>query len=228
MEKRDFLKTTAIGGLGLATTSSWASTFETNYLENGDYKLPKLPYACNALEPYIDEQTMRLHHSKHHQGYVNGLNNALTKLKEAKTTNDFVLVKHWERELAFHGSGHILHSLFWENMSPNNSKPSNRLSRMIDKDFGGFEQFKNHFVASTAKVEGSGWGILAYEPLGNRLVVLQTEKHQNQTIWNTVPLLVIDVWEHAYYLKYQNKRKDYINAFFEIINWEEVAKRLTK
>ncbi|WP_298546191.1 superoxide dismutase [uncultured Aquimarina sp.] len=113
-------------------------------------------------------------------------------------------------------------------MSPNNSKPSNRLSRMIDKDFGGFEQFKNHFVASTAKVEGSGWGILAYETLRNRLVVLQAEKHQNQTIWNTVPLLVIDVWEHAYYLKYQNKRKDYINAFFEIINWEEVVKRLTK
>ncbi|QLG47205.1 superoxide dismutase [Costertonia aggregata] len=188
--------------------------------------LPELPYAYNALEPFIDEQTMRLHHEIHHQGYVNGLNKALEQLTELKDKQDYEMIKHWERELSFHGSGHILHCLFWENMNPTKTMPKTQLKTLIDEQYGSFENFKTHFISSAAKVEGSGWGILAFEPFGEKLLILQAEKHQNQTLWNTLPLLVVDVWEHAYYLKYQNKRKAYLDAFFNIINWDVVSKRL--
>ncbi len=194
------------------------------------YSLPALPYAYDALDPYIDEATMRLHHDRHHLGYVKGLNMALNRLAGASRSNDHDLVKHWSREVAFHGSGHLLHSLFWSNMSPEGGgEPRDRaLASMIKRDFGSFQNFSAYFMAASAKVEGSGWGILAYEPLGRRLVVLQAEKHQNLTQWGCVPLLVLDVWEHAYYLKYQNRRRDFVAAFMNVVNWEDVAARLEK
>lgn len=228
MEKRDFLKTMALGTLGLSTLPLWGKSSENQNINELGYTLPELAYAYNSLEPYIDEKTMRLHHDVHHQGYVNGLNNSLSQLDKLRNTEDYVMIKHWERELSFHGSGHILHCLFWENMSPEKNKPDSQFSNIIKAQFGNFENFKTQFINSAVKVEGSGWGILVYEPLGQRLLILQTEKHQNQTIWNTVPLLVVDVWEHAYYLKYQNKRKEYLEAFFNIINWDVVSKRLEK
>ncbi|MEW6238326.1 MAG: superoxide dismutase [Candidatus Omnitrophota bacterium] len=188
--------------------------------------LPPLPYEYNALEPHIDEQTMKLHHDIHHQAYVNGLNTAENKLEEARKNGDFAAVKHWSRELAFHGSGHFLHSIFWENMSPKGGgKPSGELAAAIDKSFGSYESFAAQFKAAANAVEGSGWGILAYQPQSDNLVILQAEKHQNLTQWGVVPLLVLDVWEHAYYLKYQNKRPAYTDAFFQVINWSDAAKR---
>jgi Fe-Mn family superoxide dismutase len=235
MNKRDFLKTSAILGAGafagLTNAASGAELFaplnnSTGLNSNGEYELPPLPYAYDALEPYIDETTMRLHHDKHHAGYVRGLNNAKAKVTEAMDTSDFGLIKHWERELAFHGSGHFLHSIFWNNMGPKQGKPSKKLMEYINKSFGSFDRFKDLFFNATKAVEGSGWGILAYEAVGDQLVVLQAEKHHNLTQWITVPLLACDVWEHAYYLKYQNKRADYVKGFMEVVNWEDVSARL--
>ena len=190
-------------------------------MAKGQHELPPLPYAYDALEPYIDEQTMRLHHDKHHLGYVNGLNKAEEKLAEARKNGDFGLVKHWSREAAFNGSGHLLHSIFWPNMIPASQakgQPDGPLADAINRDFGSFDAFKQQFAAASGAVEGSGWGILAYRPLDDALVILQAEKHQNLTQWGVVPLLVLDVWEHAYYLKYQNKRAEYVQNFFNIIN----------
>ena len=195
------------------------------------HELPPLPYAYDALEPYVDEQTMRLHHDIHHKGYVTGLNSAEAKLAEARANGDFSSVKHLSREAAFHGSGHILHSIFWPNMiaaSEAKAAPDGALAEAIDRDFGSFGAFKAQFVAASVAVEGSGWGILAYRPADDALVILTAEKHQNLTQWGVVPLLVLDVWEHAYYLKYQNRRPEYVNGFFNIINWDDVADRFAE
>jgi len=196
------------------------------------YELPPLPYPYTALEPYIDEQTMHLHHDIHHKGYVDGLNKADGELAKAREANDFALVKHWEREAAFHGSGHILHAIFWTNMAPagngGGGTPEGVLAQQIEKDFGSFDKFKAQYMAATTAIEGSGWGILAWQPLGRKLVILTAEKHQQLTQWGAVPLLVLDVWEHAYYLKYQNKRGEYVKAFFNIVNWADVAARFEK
>lgn len=193
------------------------------------YELPPLPYDYDALEPYIDEQTMRLHHDKHHLSYVNGLNAALEKLEAARNSGDFAAVKHLSREAAFHGSGHLLHSVFWPNMAPagngGGGEPSGALAGQINKDFGSFEKFKAHFGAAAKAVEGSGWALLVWEPNAGQLEVLTAEKHQNLTQWGVVPLLVIDVWEHAYYLKYQNNRGAYVDNFWNIVNWSDVADR---
>ena len=190
------------------------------------HELPPLPYEYNALEPHIDEQTMRLHHDIHHLGYVKGLNNAEAKLAEARESGDFGLVKHWEREVAFHGAGHYLHCIFWENMAPNaGGQPSGSLADAIVSRFGSFEKFMAQFKAAGGAVEGSGWGLLVHNDTVRTLDILTAEKHQNLTQWVVTPLLVCDVWEHAYYLKYQNKRPAYLDAFANVINWDDVAKR---
>lgn len=236
MNKRNFLKTCALTGtLGLVKINGIQGQI-IKYMEtminkgavideSGKFILPELTYAYDALEPYIDEQTMRLHHDVHHLSYVNGLNNASAKIKEAIENKDFGIIKHWQRELAFHGAGHFLHSIFWENMGPNKGERSGILEEYIEGSFNSFDAFKEYFSAVAGAVEGSGWGILAYQPDSDRLEVLQAEKHQNLSQWTAIPLLVIDVWEHAYYLKYQNKRGAYIDAFFNVINWEAVSKR---
>lgn len=236
MERREFIRTNlaaaGAGALALAGAQSlWASSEPEAMLQNekGEYTLPPLPYAYNALEPYIDEQTMRLHHDKHHAGYVRGLNKALKALEEARRKGDFSQVDYWTRKVSFHGSGHFLHSIFWNNMSPEGGgKPGDALAAAIQRDFGDFSRFRAHFIAAAAGVEGSGWGALVYEPTGRRLLILQVEKHQNLTAWGVVPLLVVDVWEHAYYLKYQNRRKAYLEAFFHVISWKDVEKRLNR
>jgi len=196
------------------------------------HELPPLPHDYNALEPYIDEQTMHLHHDIHHKGYVDGLNNAEKKLAEARAAGDYALVKHWSREAAFHGSGHFMHALFWPNMAPNGrgggGEPKGELAEQIKKDFTSFEAFKKHYSAAAVAVEGSGWAVLAWQPQGKQLVVLQSEKHQQLTQWGVVPLLVLDVWEHAYYLKYQNKRAAYVEAWWNVVNWADVAARFAK
>ena len=192
----------------------------------GGHKLPRLPYAYNALEPYISEEIMRLHHTKHHQSYVDGLNRAEKELEKARKSGDFSLVKHWSRELAFHGSGHYLHTIFWQNMSPKGGgTPRGALLREIEKYFGSFDAFKRHFTEAAKAVEGVGWAILVWSPRAHHLEILQSERHMLLTQWDTIPLLVLDVWEHAYYLQYQNNRADYINNWWNIINWKNVTDR---
>ena len=235
MNKRDFIKSSALLSAGLLTGATGVAgnkgfngfTFASSSMNSqGEYQLPPLPYAYNALEPYIDEATMRLHHDIHHAGYVKGLNTAVKKVNEAMDSGDFSLITHWEREMAFHGAGHFLHNLFWSNMGPSTGKRSTTLNRYINQSFGSFDRFISLFKQASISVEGGGWGILAYQPDGDRLVVLQAEKHQNQTQWITIPILVCDVWEHAYYLKYQNKRGDYVNGFLQVVNWDHVSELL--
>jgi len=190
------------------------------------HQLPELPYAYGSLEPYYDEATVRLHHDAHHKAYVDGLNNAEGKLAEAWEKGDFTLIKHWERELAFHGSGHLLHSLFWVNMAPNSGgDPFGQVAERIRQDFGSFGDFKKLFTAAAVAVEGSGWALLVWNPAFQKLEVLQVEKHQNLTLWGVVALLTVDVWEHAYYLKYQNKRAAWIAAWWNLVNWQDVNDR---
>ncbi|MEK3826825.1 Fe-Mn family superoxide dismutase [Paenibacillus sp. FSL K6-1558] len=192
----------------------------------GGHTLPPLPYAYNALEPHIDELTMRIHHDKHHQSYVDGLNVAEKKLAESRKKNNFELIKHWERELAFNGAGHYLHTIFWTIMNPaGGGKPTGMLAEQIKRDFGSYEAFKNQFTEAANKVEGSGWAMLVWSPRAHRLEILQAEKHQNLSQSDIVPLLPLDVWEHAYYLKHQNERKKYIEDWWNVVYWPAVAER---
>jgi len=190
------------------------------------YELPTLPYASDALEPHYDRQTVELHHGKHHLAYVNGVNAALEKLAAARAAGDLALVKHLSREVAFHGGGHLLHATFWANMAPGGGgRPSAALAAAIDRAFGSFAAFDAHLRAATNAVEGSGWGVLAASPAGE-LAVLQVEKHQNQVLPGWTPILVIDVWEHAYYLKYQNRRAEWVDAFMNhLVSWADVERR---
>lgn len=192
----------------------------------GGHTLPPLPYPYNALEPYISKEIMWLHHQKHHKSYVDGLNKAERELQRMRETNNFDLIKHWERELAFNGAGHYLHTIFWNIMNPKGGgKPRGMLLSQINRDFGSFEKFKQHFSQAAEKVEGSGWAILIYSPRSQRLEILQAEKHQNLTQWDDIPLLVLDVWEHAYYLQYKNDREKYIDNWWNVVYWPEVEKR---
>lgn len=191
------------------------------------HELPALPYGYNELEPYIDEQTLRLHHDKHHLAYVNGFNKAEEMLKHAREQGDFTLIKHWSRELAFHGAGHFLHSIFWESMSPKGGGvPDGALLSAIEKNFSGFEPFVKQFKAAAVAVEGSGWALLVRNNRTGQLEILQVEKHQDLSQWVVSPLLACDVWEHAYYLKYQNNRAAFVDAFFNVINWKDAADKL--
>jgi len=192
----------------------------------GDYTLPDLPYPYDALEPQLDAQTLKLHHDKHHAGYVKGANAAVEALEKARADGDYAMIKNWERALAFHGSGHVLHTLYWTSMWPGGrGQPSADLAKALDASLGGKDKMLAQFGAATKAVEASGWGVLAWEPVGKRLIVLQAERHQDLTVWGCVPLLVCDVWEHAYYLKYQNKRADYVDAVVGILDWESANKR---
>lgn len=194
----------------------------------GKHVLPPLPYPVNALEPIIDAKTLEIHHDKHHKKYVDDLNKAELAMVTARNQNNYQFIKYWENQLAFNGSGHILHSIYWTIMTyPNKGgSPGKFTSGHIDWYFGSFENFKAQFSAAANNVEGSGWCILGYNPAFCRLELLQSEKHQNLTQWGIVPILVCDVWEHAYYLKYQNQRSDYVNGWWQLINWNEVEQRL--
>lgn len=192
------------------------------------HELPPLPYDYNALEPYYDAETLHLHHDKHHLAYVTGLNAAEEKLQAMLKAGDFAGVKPVMKEQAFHGSGHILHTIFWTNMkSEGGGEPQGELAQAINQQFQNFDAFKKMFIAGANSVEGSGWMILAYRGMDNSLVALQAEKHENLTQWGVQPLLVLDVWEHAYYLKYQNRRPEWTQVFMDhLVNWDNVAQRL--
>jgi Fe-Mn family superoxide dismutase len=194
----------------------------------GKHRLPPLPYPYNALEPVISSTTLQIHHDQHHKSYVEGLNKAELKMVEARQKRDFALIKHWERELAFHGSGHILHSIYWTNMTPAGSggQPGAQTINQINSYFGSFSAFQEQFSAAAINVEASGWAVLIWQPAWGHMEILTAEKHQNLTQWGGIPILVLDVWEHAYYLDYQYRRADYVNSWWRLVNWFDVEKRL--
>ncbi len=185
-----------------------------------------LPYKFNALEPYYSEETLKLHYNILYKGYVDNTNKTQEQLKEAREKGDFSNIKCLEKNLSFFGSGAILHELFFENMGPKrNTSPSLLLTEQITKDFGNIETFKAQFEAASASVEASGWCLLVWVPKWNKLEILQCEKHQDLTLWGCVPILVLDMWEHSYYLQYKTERPKYISAFWNIVNWDVVNKR---
>ncbi len=194
---------------------------------DGKYALPPLPYAYDALAEVIDEQTMKLHHDKHHEGYVKGLIKAEEELAKARQSGNFEFIQYWSRQSAFHGGGHFLHTMFWACMAPpgQGGEPGESFKKGIEKDFGSVDGMVAQLKAATKSVEGSGWGLLAYSIAAGKLVILQAQNQQLLTQWASIPLLGIDVWEHAYYLKYQNNRGAYVDAFPKIINWKGVSER---
>ena len=200
---------------------------ETGPLPAGGHRLPPLPYPYDALEPYISAETLHVHHDRHHQAYVRGLNRAELALVKARAENDMALVRYWEGELAFNGSGHILHSVYWTNMSPRGGgDPPDGVRKHIEQYFGSVASFRAQFTAAASQVEGSGWAVLVWQPPWGRLEILNAGRHENLTQWGAIPVLVLDVWEHAYYLDYRNRRNGYIEAWWHVVNWRDVAGRL--
>jgi Fe-Mn family superoxide dismutase len=190
------------------------------------YVLPELPYDFGALEPHVSGKVMELHHGKHHAAYVKNANETLEKLDEAQAKDDLARVPALERALAFNLSGHVLHSIFWQNLAPDGGgEPDGGLLDAIRRDFGSFERFKKLLTAVAGSIMGSGWAALVWEPLGGRLLVTQIYDHQSNLNQSSVPLLVLDAWEHAYYLQYQNRKQEFFDAIWNVWHWNDVARR---
>ena len=193
------------------------------------YTLPDLDYDYSALEPHYSAKMLELHHDKHHAAYVSGLNTTLEELEKARAQDDYGALTGLEKKLAFNLSGHVLHSIFWKNLGPDGGgKPEGELAAALDNAFGSFDRFRRQLAEATITVQGSGWGVLAWEPLGGRLYVAQIYDHQDNIGQSSGPLLVLDAWEHAYYLQYQNRRADYVDAIWNVVNWGDVAKRFER
>ncbi len=194
------------------------------------YTLPELPYDYSALEPSISGKIMELHHSKHHQAYVTGANTALEQLAEARETGNLANVNKLEKDLAFNLGGHVNHSIFWTNLAPasqgGGGEPEGELRAAIDEFFGGFDKFQAHFTAAATGIQGSGWAVLSWDPMGQQLIIQQLFDQQSNTAQGTVPIFQLDMWEHAFYLDYLNVKADYVKAAWNIANWRNVAQRL--
>jgi Fe-Mn family superoxide dismutase len=191
------------------------------------YSLPDLPYDPGALEPHISGRIMELHHDKHHAAYVKGANTALDKLSDIREKGDFSALAMLEKNLAFHVSGHVLHSLFWTNLSPDGGGvPEGPLAEVLEDTFGGFLAFRQQMTEAAATIQGSGWALASWEPVAGRLLVQQVHDHQGNHGQGTVPLLAIDAWEHAYYLQYENRKTEFFDAIWKVVNWSDVARRL--
>jgi len=232
MDRKDFLKTGLL--LGGATLIPSSSLFSQNLTENnidklvdkdGNFILQPLTYSNNHLEPYMDEETLHLHYTFHHGGAVKGANTDLQMIKKAMDDNNLETIDFWTKKLAYHLSSHILHSVFWTNLTNKPTNPTGDLMKRIEKDFGSYDRLKMYLAKTSKDVDGNGWGILGYQPYTDKLTILQCENHEKLTQWGVIPLLVIDVWEHSYYLKYKNKRADFVDNLFNIINWDNAAQR---
>jgi superoxide dismutase, Fe-Mn family len=233
MDRKDFLKSGTFLGIStiLGTQKAFAQNLTTNNIDklvdaNGNFVHQPLPYTESFLEPYMDTETLHLHYTFHHGGAVKAANKDLAMIKKALDDNNLETVDFWTKKLTFHSSSHILHSIFWTNLTNKPSVPTGELLKRIEKNFGSFARLKALIGATSKNVDGNGWGILAYQPYSDSLTIMQCENHEKLTQWGCIPLLVIDVWEHSYYLKYKNKRADFVDAIFNIINWDNVAQRL--
>ena len=197
--------------------------------QKGFYSLPQLAFDYKDLAPYMSEEQLKIHHSKHHQAYVNGANGILTKLDNARKDNADLDMKATLKELSFNIGGHVLHSLFWENLVPagkgGGGKPSGAFGQAIEREFGSFERFKKEFTQAAVSVEGSGWAALTYCRKTKRPIIMQVEKHNMNVFPMFRILMVVDVFEHAYYIDYKNDRAKFVEAFWNIVNWDEVGKR---
>ncbi|MGH3474952.1 MAG: superoxide dismutase [Aeromicrobium sp.] len=191
-----------------------------------DYTLPDLPYDYGALDPHISGKIMELHHGKHHQNYVNGLNATIEKLDEAHANNTFDTINQLEKNLAFNLGGHVNHSIFWKNLSPEGGdKPDGDLGAAIDDQYGSFDTFRAQFEATALGIQGSGWAIAAWDTLGQKLVMGQLYDHQSNLSPTLIPVVLLDMWEHAFYLDYLNVKGDYVKAFWSIVNWADAQER---
>lgn len=233
MNRKDFLKSGTLAGAAtlLATSNAFAQNLTSNSIDklvdaNGNYIQQALPYNENSLEPYMDAETMHLHYTFHHGGAVKAANKDMQMIKKALDNNNLETVDFWTKKLSYHFSSHVLHSIFWTNLTNKQTIPTGDLLKRIEKDFGSYDKLKGYIAATSKNVDGNGWGILGYQPYSDKLTILQCENHEKLTQWGVVPLLVIDVWEHAYYLKYKNKRADFVDTMLQIIDWNNVADRL--
>ena len=192
------------------------------------YVLPDLDYDFGALEPHISGQIMELHHGKHHKAYVEKANETLEKLEQARASKDFTRLAALEKALAFNLSGHVLHSVFWKNLVPKGGDaPDGELARAITRDYGSFEAFKAQMTEVAATIMGSGWAALVWEPMAQRLLTCQVYDHQSNLSQSGVPIMVIDAWEHAYYLQYKNVKAEFFKAVWNLWNWKDVSARFT-
>lgn len=232
MDRSTFLKNTSI--LAAASLLPNNSVFANNVTENGidklvdaegNFALQALPYKETFLEPYMDEETVHLHYMFHHGGAVKGANKDLQMIRKALDENSVETLDYWTKKLSYHLSSHILHTIFWTNLTNKKTDPTGELLKKIERDFGSYDKLKLLISKTSKDVDGNGWGILGYQPYTDKLTVLQCENHEKLTQWGVIPLLVIDVWEHSYYLKYRNKRADFVDNLFGILNWDNVAQR---
>jgi Fe-Mn family superoxide dismutase len=195
-------------------------------IDMSTYTLPDLEYDYAALEPHISGRIMQLHHDKHHAAYVAGANATLDLMAEARAKNDLTWINKLQKDLAFNLGGHVNHSIFWKNLSPaGGDKPTGELAAAIDEYFGSFDAFRAHFTANAMGIQGSGWSILAWDSLGQRLIIEQLYDQQGNLVAASVPLLMLDMWEHAFYLDYQNVKADYVSAFWNLVSWGDVSAR---
>jgi Fe-Mn family superoxide dismutase len=232
MDRKSFVKgSLSLGALSILPANSMfahsLNDLKTDQLadDTGNFVLAPLPYKFEFLEPYMDAETVNLHYTFHHGGAVKGANKDRQMIKKALDENNLETVDFWTKKLSYHFSSHALHSIFWTNLTNKKTEPKGELLKRIEKNFGTYDKLKAYIAATSKNVDGNGWGILAYQPHNDSLSIIQCENHEKLTQWGAVPLLVIDVWEHAYYLKYKNKRGDFVDALFNIINWENVEQR---
>jgi len=233
MNRKKFIKASAImGGISfLPIDNVFSQSLEESGMDrltdkNGNFALQSLPYNENFLEPAMDQETVHLHYTFHHGDAVKAANKDLEMVKKALDENNLETVDYWTKKLSYHLSSHILHTIFWTNLTNKKTDPTGTLLKQIEKDFGTYDRLKALIAKTSKGVDGNGWGILGYHPSTDKLTVLQCENHEKLTQWGVIPILVIDVWEHSYYLKYRNRRAEFVDSLFGIINWDNAAERL--
>ncbi len=234
MNRNEFVKTSIIlgGSSLLPTNNTFSHSLQQTGMDkltdkDGKFALQPLPYTENFLEPAMDQETLHLHYTFHHGDAAKAANKDLEMIKKAIDENNVETVDYWTKKLSFHLSSHILHTIFWTNLTNKKSDPSGALLKQIEKDFGSYDKLKLLISKTSKGVDGNGWGILGFQPYTQKLTVLQCENHEKLTQLGVIPLLVIDVWEHSYYLKYRNRRAEFVDNLFPIINWDNVAQRFS-
>lgn len=234
MNRKHFLKNSALlGAVSLLPANNVFSQsledtgMDTLIDKDGNFALQPLPYSETFLEPSMDQETLHLHYTFHHGDAVKAANKDLQMVKKAIDENSLDTVDYWTKKLSYHLSSHILHTIFWTNLTNKRTDPHAELLKQIERDFGSYDKLKLLIGKTSKGVDGNGWGILGYQPYTQKLTVLQCENHEKLTQWGVIPLLVIDVWEHSYYLKYRNRRAEFVDNLFPIINWDNVTERLS-